>query len=73
MSVDVGPLEAVVLLVGGLLVYFLPSFIAFRQGIDTRRAVLVINVLFGATLVGWLVALYLATRKRQTQPRQRAA
>ncbi|MER6047182.1 superinfection immunity protein [Streptomyces sp. NPDC001793] len=70
---DVGPLEAVVLLVGGLLVYFLPSFIAFRQRIDTRRAVLVINVLFGATLVGWLVALCLATRKRQPQPRQTAA
>ncbi|WP_372463842.1 hypothetical protein [Streptomyces pinistramenti] len=32
---------------------------------------LVINVLFGATFVGWLVALFLATRK--TRVRQQAA
>ncbi|MFH8288552.1 superinfection immunity protein [Streptomyces sp. NPDC018059] len=43
----------------------LPSLIAFNRGIELRWVVLVLNVALGASLIGWLVALYLATRKPQ--------
>ncbi|WP_326660009.1 superinfection immunity protein [Streptomyces sp. NBC_00385] len=47
----------------GLAVYLLPSLIAFHRGTDNRWLVLVINVIFGATFLGWVVALVLALRK----------
>ncbi|AJC56655.1 MULTISPECIES: superinfection immunity protein [Streptomyces] len=68
---DLGPLEVVVLSVVGLLLYFLPAFVAFRRGSESRRLVLLVNVLFGATLVGWGVALFLATRR--PGPREQTA
>ncbi|MFG2406952.1 superinfection immunity protein [Streptomyces brevispora] len=47
----------------GLVVYLLPSLIAFNRGTDNRWLVLVINVIFGATFLGWVLALVLALRK----------
>ncbi|MFI6961940.1 superinfection immunity protein [Streptomyces sp. NPDC050255] len=47
----------------GLGVYLLPSLIAFNRGADKRWLVLGINVVFGATFLGWVVALVLALRK----------
>ncbi|MGW6203129.1 superinfection immunity protein [Streptomyces sp. NPDC055089] len=47
----------------GMAVYLLPSLIAFNRGTDNRWLVLVINVIFGATFLGWVVALVLALRK----------
>lgn len=46
-----------------LVVYLLPSLIAFNRGTDNRWLVLVINVIFGATFFGWVVALVPALRK----------
>lgn len=46
-----------------LVVYLLPSLIAFNRGTDNRWLVLVINVIFGATFIGWVVALVMALRK----------
>ncbi|MCZ1017419.1 superinfection immunity protein [Streptomyces noursei] len=68
---DLGPLEVVVLSVVGFLLYFLPAFVAFRRGSESRWLVLLVNVVFGATLVGWGVALFLATRR--PGPRERTA
>ncbi|MFB7558369.1 superinfection immunity protein [Streptomyces brevispora] len=47
----------------GLVVYLLPSLVAFNRGTDNRWLVLVINVIFGATFLGWVLALVLALRK----------
>ncbi|MFI7100083.1 superinfection immunity protein [Streptomyces sp. NPDC050161] len=65
---NLGSVGAVLLGIVALVVYLLPSFIGFYRGSDNRWLVLVVNVLFGATFVGWLVALYLATRKVQARP-----
>ena len=35
----------------------LPSIIAFRRGHTKRREVLVLNILLGWTVIGWIVAL----------------
>ncbi|MER5360681.1 superinfection immunity protein [Streptomyces sp. NPDC002785] len=43
--------------------YLLPSLIAFNRISRDRWLVLVINVVFGATLPGWVPALYPALRK----------
>ncbi|MET8516806.1 superinfection immunity protein [Streptomyces sp. NPDC005077] len=53
----------VILGVIGAALYLLPSLIAFNRGTDNRWLVLVINLVFGGTLIGWALALYLALRK----------
>ncbi|RLU96832.1 hypothetical protein CTZ27_17725 [Streptomyces griseocarneus] len=62
MFSEIGPIEAIVLNVVFLAVYFTPSVVAFRRRHPRRRLILAINLVFGATLIGWAVALYLATR-----------
>ncbi|MEU1824934.1 superinfection immunity protein [Streptomyces abikoensis] len=42
--------------------YLAPSVIAFRRGHPGRLLVLTINLVLGSTLIGWAIALYLATR-----------
>jgi hypothetical protein len=57
-----GGLLLVLLEVG--LVYFLPSIIAIRRGVPDRGSVVVINLFFGWTFVGWVSALVMAARSR---------
>ena len=49
--------------------YFLPSFIADYRDCQAKWAIIIVNVLFGFTLVGWVGALVWAlvgkTRERQ--------
>jgi len=46
-----------------VVVYFIPSFIAFRRDHRNRWVILVINTVFGTTLLGWLAALVWALNK----------
>ena len=52
-------MELLVLLFGvvGLAVYFLPTIVAFKGGKQNRAAILVLNLLMGWTMIGWLGAL----------------
>ncbi|MGW0902464.1 superinfection immunity protein [Streptomyces sp. NPDC002853] len=59
----IGLLGATLFALLGLVVFLLPSLIAFNRGIDNRWLVLVVNLVFGVSVLGWLIALYLATRK----------
>lgn len=63
MFADFSPLSALLFGVFGVALYLLPSLIAFNRGIENRYLVLAVNIIFGASLIGWLIALYLATRK----------
>lgn len=38
-------------------IYFLPTFIAYRRNHHNRVPILVINVFFGWSLVGWVACL----------------
>lgn len=50
--------EAFFTLVGiGILVSLLPIFIAFWRGHPNRWIIFIITVVFGATILGWLIAL----------------
>ena len=45
------------LIVFGGLVYWLPTIVAFARGSEGRFAILVVNLLLGWTLLGWIGAL----------------
>ena len=59
-----GPLE-VTLMTLGFLVYLFPSVVAFNRDSRHRWTVLGINIVAGATFLGWILALYLATRRHR--------
>lgn len=40
-----------------LFVYCIPGFIAFVREHHNRRAILVLNVLLGWTIIGWIAAV----------------
>ncbi len=47
----------VALAAAGLLFYFLPAFIAFHRKHPSKAAILVCDLLFGWTFLGWGIAL----------------
>lgn len=65
---DIGAVEVVLLAALAFVLFLLPTYIAFRRGVQSRWVVLTVNVVLGATFLGWLVALFLATRR--VRPRQ---
>ena len=52
------------LLVPAIVIYFLPSIIAGRRSHRQAGMVFVINLFLGWTLVGWVVALAIASFRR---------
>lgn len=62
--VSIGGLAVIVVIV---LAYFLPTIVAFARGVSNSGSVLVLNLFLGWTLVGWVVALAMASRS--TAPR----
>lgn len=53
----------VILIVALAVVYCLPSVIAFSRAHRNRWIILVLNIVFGATILGWLIALIWAMNK----------
>ncbi|WNI31520.1 superinfection immunity protein [Streptomyces sp. ITFR-6] len=67
MSVlSIGGLALIVVIV---LAYFVPTVVAFTRGVSNSGSVFVLNLFLGWTVVGWVVALAMATRS--TEPRTR--
>ena len=44
-------------------IYFLPTIIAFSRGHRNRWVIFIINVVFGCTFLGWIIALIWAMNK----------
>lgn len=40
-----------------LIISFIPTYIAFKRGHPNRWLILIINVVFSSTIIGWLIAL----------------
>lgn len=57
METFAGFLLILVLIVVVFVVYFTPSFVAYRRKHTNFTAILVLNICLGWTLVGWVVAL----------------
>ena len=43
--------------------FLLPTFIAFSRGHRNRWIIFIVNIVFGATVLGWLIALVWAMNK----------
>jgi LPS O-antigen subunit length determinant protein (WzzB/FepE family) len=48
-----------------LYLYFLPTITAIKRNSPHKAAVIILNVLFGFTLFGWIIALVLASKQPQ--------
>jgi uncharacterized membrane protein len=48
-----------------LYIYFLPTITAIKKNSPHKTAVVIVNIFFGVTLIGWLVALLLASKQPQ--------
>jgi len=44
-------------------VYFIPTFIAFKNRHPKRVAIAVVNLVLGVTVIGWIGAILWATAK----------
>jgi hypothetical protein len=63
------PLSQVIVLVIALFCvlafYFLPTIMAIKRKSPHAFAVIILNIFFGVTLVGWIIALVLASKQPQ--------
>lgn len=48
-----------------LFIYFLPTITAIRKNSPYKGAAIIVNILFGVTLLGWIIALILAAKQPQ--------
>ena len=48
-----------------LFIYFLPTITAIRKNSPYKAAAIIVNILFGVTLLGWVIALILASKQPQ--------
>lgn len=48
----------------GIILYFLPSIIAFKRRHSSRFGILIINLFFGWTFIGWIVSLAWSVSKK---------
>lgn len=55
----------IVMFLVGLAFYFAPTILAFSRGKGNAVAILVVNLFFGWSLIGWVVALVWALTQEQ--------
>lgn len=46
-----------------LIIHFLPSYIAFSKDMANKVLILIINILMGWTVIGWIVLMVWVTKK----------
>ncbi len=56
-------MEIIILIVGVVIVYFLPTIVALTTKNINVSSILIVNLFLGWTLVGWVVALAWAFKK----------
>lgn len=45
----------VILLLLCLIIYMLPTLIAYARDVPSRQTITVVNIIFGWTLIGWFI------------------
>jgi uncharacterized membrane protein len=63
-----GPIQfvfLVIILFCVLAFYFLPTIMAIKRNSPHTAAVVILNIFFGVTLFGWIIALVLASKQPQ--------
>jgi hypothetical protein len=59
--------ERIFLVVGAIL-YFVPTMLAWWMNVKSTRTIFYVNLVFGWTVVGWIVALMWAIAERNELP-----
>jgi hypothetical protein len=49
-------------------IYLIPTIVAFKREHPNRFLILILNVLVGSTVIGWIIALVWATRTAHISP-----
>lgn len=57
------PLLILAIVLVATLIYFIPAIVAFRRAHRNRWVILLVNVAFGTTILGWFAALIWAMNK----------
>jgi len=70
-SSTIGLLVGLVFIVIFLYLYFIPSRIAFKNEKENRFVILIINIFFGGTGLGWLVALALSLSGNKVETKRK--
>jgi Superinfection immunity protein len=68
-----GPIPAMeiaerILLIVGAVLYFVPTVLAWWMHVKSARAIFYVNLVFGWTIVGWVVAVMWAMAERNELP-----
>ena len=50
-------MEPIAALIIGLAFYLIPTFVALKRGHHNSTAIIVLNILAGWILIGWIIAL----------------
>ena len=58
-----------IILIGGFVIYFIPTVIACLRHRENADLVFVLNLFFNWTIIGWFVALFLACTNIDTSPK----
>jgi hypothetical protein len=54
-------MEALLLILAIIVLYFLPALVAEHRGHHNKTAIIVLNVLAGWTIAGWIIAIVWAS------------
>ena len=57
-----------ILLVVGAILYFVPTVLAWWMHVKSAKAIFYVNLVFGWTIVGWIVALMWVMAERNELP-----
>ena len=57
MNANLSIVQAILLLAGGLIVYFIPNWVANARKHHNANAIFVTNLFLGWTFIGWVAAL----------------
>lgn len=57
IDVIIGAILFILLLLLGIAIYFLPAIIAYKKKHANRTIILIINIIFGWTFIGWVGCL----------------
>jgi positive regulator of sigma E activity len=57
-----------IFLVVGAIVYFVPTVLAWWMHVKSTRAIFYVNLVFGWTIVGWIVAMMWVMAERNEIP-----
>lgn len=50
-------MEFIILIIIGIVIYFLPSIVAYNRNHNQYNPILLLNLFLGWTVIGWIAAL----------------